>query len=913
MESNKNFKDTLLMGVTDFPMRGNLGQNEPIIQERWESSHLYDLLRKKNEGRPLYVLHDGPPYANGSIHAGTALNKVLKDFVLRYKNMSGFDAPYIPGWDTHGLPIENALSKDKKVNRKEIDIPKFRELCKEFALEQVEIQKKQFRRLGILGEWDHPYITLDHGYEAAQIRMFGEMVEKGLIYKGKKPVYWSPSSESALAEAEIEYYDVTSPSIYVAMPSKSTKNMFPKNTEFLIWTTTPWTIPANLAIAVGPEIEYSLIKVDNDRLFVVARSRIETLTTVLGFNNVEVIQTVFGWELEGMTYEHPLYKNQISRLILGDHVTTEDGSGLVHTAPGHGEDDFIVGQKNGLEVYCPVDSKGIMMPEAGERFAGLFVDDCNGEVIKALEEKNALLKVLTIKHSYPHDWRTKKPVIFRATPQWFASIEDLKDDILKAIQEVKWYPSWGDIRLGNMIKDRGSWCISRQRTWGVPIPAFYTEKGTPILEKSIIDHVAQIVLEEGTNAWFKKSAAELLPVNYTHPDSPNNIFVKETDIMDVWFDSGSSHHGALIERGLPYPADLYLEGSDQYHGWFNSSVITGVATMGKSPYKTLVSHGFILDAEGRKMSKSLGNVVDPNKISNTLGSDIFRLWVASVDYQADVRLGDDLLKQVAESYRKVRNTFKFMLGNLFDFDQSKDMVPYEQLSEIDQYILAKTVRLQNEAINAYDEFHFDDVYRKVNNFVNFVSSFYLDFTKDILYIEKADSLIRRSVQTVIYSVFDALLKILTPLIPHTTSEAYLYLLHKEVSDVYLLDFPKWKEYDQTIEKQYDAFMDLREVVLKALENAREEKLIGKSLNAKVVLYPKGKWVDFINSFHVNFAQVMITSEFEIKNEGFGHFEADDLTVDVFAAEGETCSRCWQVVKKLDEEELCPRCHEIIHH
>lgn len=913
MDLNKNYKDTLLMGVTDFPMRGNLGQNEPSIQARWEEDHLYDLLRKKNEGRPLYVLHDGPPYANGSIHAGTALNKVLKDFVLRYKNMSGFDAPYIPGWDTHGLPIENALSKDKKVNRKEIDIPKFRELCKEFALEQVEVQKKQFRRLGILGEWDHPYITLDHAYEAAQIRMFGEMVEKGLIYKGLKPVYWSPSSESALAEAEIEYYDVTSPSIYVAMPSKSTKNMFPKNTEFLIWTTTPWTIPANLAIAVGPEIEYSLIKVDNDRLLVVARSRVEAIKELLGFSKLEVIQTVFGWELEGMTYIHPLYENQVSPVILGDHVTTEDGSGLVHTAPGHGEDDFIVGQKNGLAVYCPVDSKGYMMKEAGERFAGLFVDDCNDEVIKALAEQNALLKVQTIKHSYPHDWRTKKPVIFRATPQWFASIEDLKEEILEAIQEVKWYPSWGDIRLGNMIKDRGSWCISRQRTWGVPIPAFYTEKGTPILEKAIIDHVANIVEMEGTNAWFRRSAGELLPKDYRHPDSPNNIFVKETDIMDVWFDSGSSHHGAMIERGLPYPADLYLEGSDQYRGWFNSSLITGVATMGKSPYRTLVSHGFILDAEGRKMSKSLGNVIDPNKIANTLGSDIFRLWVASVDYQADVRLGDELLKQVSESYRKIRNTFKFMLGNLFDFDQTVNLVPYDSLSEIDQYILTKTYRLQNEAIAAYDEFHFDDVYRKVNNFVNFVSSFYLDFTKDILYIEKADSLSRRSVQTVIYTVFDALLKILTPLIPHTTSEAYLYLPHREVTDVYLLDFPKLTSYDQFLEKKYDVFMDLREIVLKALENAREEKLIGKSLNAKVVLYPKGKWIDLIESFQVNYSQVMITSQFEIKNEGFGHFKAEDLSVDVYAASGETCARCWQVVDHLDEDELCPRCHEIIHH
>ncbi len=905
-----NFKDTLLMPKTEFPMRGNLGQNEPIIEERWESLNLYNRVMKKNDGRPTYILHDGPPYANGSIHAGTALNKVLKDFVLRYKNMSGFKAPYIPGWDTHGLPIENALSKDKKVNRKEMDIPAFRELCKEYALEQVDKQRLQFRRLGILGEWNQPYLTLQKEFESAQIRLFGEMVEKGLIYKGLKPVYWSPSSESALAEAEIEYKDVSSPSIYVAMPAKSTNNLFPKNTEFLIWTTTPWTIPANLAICVGPEIEYSLVKTENQKLYVVAKSRVEALKELLGFDKLEVIQTVFGWELEGATYLHPLY-DRVSPVILGDHVTTEDGTGLVHTAPGHGEDDFIVGQKYNLDVYCPVDSKGFMTEDAGPRFAGLFVDDCNGEVIKALAEKDALLKTLVIYHSYPHDWRTKKPVIFRATPQWFASIEILKDNILQAIQEVKWYPSWGDLRLSNMIKDRGSWCISRQRAWGVPIPAFYTEKGTAILQKEVIDHVAKIVFDEGTNAWFIKEAKDLLPPGFTHPDSPNNLFFKETDIMDVWFDSGSSHHGALIERGYNYPADLYLEGSDQYRGWFNSSLITGVATFGHSPYKTLVSHGFVLDGEGRKMSKSLGNVVDPNKIANTIGSDIFRLWVSSVDYQADVRLSDDLIKQVSESYRKIRNTFRFMLGNIFDYNPKVDQVNYEDLNEIDQYLLVKTQRLVNESRTAMDDFRFDDVYRKVNNYVNFVSSFYLDFAKDILYIEKADSIERRRVQTVVYEIFMTLLKILTPFIPHTTSEAYTYLNHQDKEDIYLYDIPSYQELDTTLETKYDEFMNLREVVLKALETARENKVIGKSLNAKLILYPKDKTRAILDSVKLNFQQVFIVSDFEIQTEGFGAFKTEDLSVDVFPATGETCARCWQVVPSLDEDHLCPRCHSIV--
>ena len=906
----KNYKDTLLMPQTDFPMRGNLGQKEPLVQKVWDEIDLYGLLMKQNHDKPFYVLHDGPPYANGSIHAGTALNKVLKDFVLRYKNMSGFKAPYIPGWDTHGLPIENALSKDRKVDRKSMSTSDFRKLCEAYALEQVAIQKQQFRRLGILGSWDHPYLTLDKTFEAAQIRLFGEMVEKGLIYKGLKPVYWSPSSESALAEAEIEYYDITSPSIYVAMPVVDSRGLLPKNTELLIWTTTPWTIPANLAIAVGPDIEYQVIKTEAGKLYLCAKSRVESLVELLEFSKTDVIKTLLGSDLEGLTYKHPLY-DRVSPVILGDHVTTEDGTGLVHTAPGHGEDDFLVGQKYNLAVFCPVDSHGKMMKEAGERFEGLFVDDCNPEVIKALDECGALLKSVKISHSYPHDWRTKKPVIFRATPQWFASIEQLKEDIMKAIQTIQWYPSWGDIRLGNMIKDRGSWCISRQRTWGVPIPAFYTEANTTILSKDVIDYVANIFAKEGSNAWFEKEAIDLLPPGFTHPDSPNGIFRKETDIMDVWFDSGSSHHGAVIERGLPYPADLYLEGSDQYRGWFNSSLTTGIATMNKSPYKTLVSHGFVLDGEGRKMSKSLGNVVDPNKIANTLGADIFRLWVSSVDYQSDVRLSDDLLNQVAETYRKIRNTIKFLLGNIADFDFHHDCFDFKQMSEIDRYILKKIDHLIEETTDAYEDFRFDDVYRKTANFVTFASAFYLDFTKDVLYIEKVDAINRRSIQTVMYTMLDVLLRILTPLIPHTTSEAYGYIPHKDAKDVYLLGMPQRINDDWDKESLFDDFMDLREDVLKALETARNEKIIGKSLNAHLILYPKGKITELLSKIEVNLAQVFIVSKLEIKYESYGQFKGNDVSIDVLACEGTTCNRCWQVVDHVHEDGLCERCFKII--
>ncbi|MGE4378782.1 MAG: isoleucine--tRNA ligase [Candidatus Izemoplasmatales bacterium] len=905
----KNFKDSLLMPKTDFPMRGNLGNNEPNIQAKWEEMNLYNKLLEKNKDCPSYILHDGPPYANGSIHAGHALNKILKDFVLRYKNMSGFKAPYLPGWDTHGLPIENALSKSKKVNRKEMDLSDFRELCAKYALEQVDTQRNQFKRLGILGEWDKPYITLNKEYEASQVRVFSEMVKKGLIYKGLKPVYWSPSSETALAEAEIEYHDIISPSIYVAMLVVDSLNKLPKNTFFLIWTTTPWTIPANLAIAVGSDIEYIVVKYKNNN-YVVSKELLPKLTDLLGWQNATPVQNVFGWELEGMTYKHPLYE-RVSPLIISDHVTVEDGSGLVHIAPGHGEEDFVVGQKYNLDVYCPVDSRGIMTEEAGERFAGLYVDDCNEEVIKALFEGGFLLGRFDFSHSYPHDWRTNKPVIFRATSQWFASIEKLKDEILREIQTIKWYPSWGDVRLSNMIKDRGSWCISRQRTWGVPIPAFYTEKDTAILDPEVIEHVADIFEKEGSNAWFIKEALELLPEGYTHPDSPNGIFRKETDIMDVWFDSGTSHHGAMKDIGWGYPADLYIEGSDQYRGWFNSSLITGVATEGKSPYKTLVSHGFVLDGDGRKMSKSEGNVVDPNKIANSMGADIFRLWTASVDYQADVRLSDNLIKQVSESYRKIRNTIKFLLGNVFDYENETNKVEFDKLNDIDRYVLIKNNNLIKEVTDAYEDFKFDVVYRKINNYVNFISSFYLDFAKDILYIEKADSLERRSIQTVIYKILDTLLRLLTPILPHTMSEAYSYLPNKTEEDVYLLNMPKYENFDNKLEETFDEFMDLREDVLKALENARNEKVIGKSLNAHVVIYPKAKIENVLNKVNINLAQVFIVSKFEIAKDGFGAYKGQDVSIDVFKADGHTCERCWQVVPKVDEDGLCDRCQNVI--
>lgn len=906
-------KETLLMPKTDFPMRGNLPNREPQIEQSWYDEKLYEKVLEKNQDKTPFVLHDGPPYANGNIHMGHALNKILKDFVVRFKNMDGYYAPYIPGWDTHGLPIEQALTNNKKVNRKEKTVAEFRELCKEYALEQVEGQKTQFKRLGVLGDWDNPYITLQKEYEAQQILVFGKMVKEGLIYKGLKPIYWSPSSETALAEAEIEYHDKKSPSIYVAFKVQDGKGILAGDEEFVIWTTTPWTIPANLGICVNADLEYVTVAV-NDRKFIVAKELVESLSKELNWETYEILATYKGSDFEYMTAKHPLFDRE-SLLILGDHVTLDAGTGLVHTAPGHGEDDFNAGRKYNLEVLCPVDYRGYMTKDAFE-FEGMYYEDANKAVGQKLEEKGALLGLKFITHSYPHDWRTKKPIIFRATEQWFASIEALKGQMMEQIKEVNWLPAWGEVRLGNMIKDRADWCISRQRVWGVPIPVFYAEDGEAILDESVINHVANLFREKGSNIWFELEAEELLPAGFTHPGSPNGKFRKETDIMDVWFDSGSSHHSVLVERGLPYPADLYLEGSDQYRGWFNSSLSTGVAMTGRAPYKTVVSHGFVLDGQGRKMSKSIGNVIDPLKLIKIYGADIVRLWVASVDYQADVRISEDLIKQVAESYRKMRNTFRFLLGNLFDFNPKTDLVAYEDLNEVDQFMMIRLNELTKELKSAYEEYRFDDVFKTVNNYIsNDLSAFYLDFTKDILYIEKVDSQARRSIQTVLYHHVYDMCRLLAPVIPHTADEVYSYIPgHTEIS-VYLTDMPVVKEYANAAEvtTKWSQFLSLRHDVLKALEEARNQKVIGKSLTASLHLYPNAETKALLNSLQADLKQIFIVSECVLE-EGEAPEDAlqfDGLAVVVKAAEGHTCDRCWLVVPAANEQGICPRCAEVI--
>ena len=891
----KDYKDTLLMPKTNFEMRGNLGVREPLFQKRWQEIDLYNKVIKKNEKKESYLLHDGPPYANGSIHTGHVLNKTLKDFVIRYKNMSGFCARYLPGYDTHGLPIETALAK-KGVNRKEKTILEFRKLCQEYAESQVKLQTEQFKRLGSLGEYDKPYITYNKDFEAAQIKIFAKMVEKGLIFKGLKPVYWSPSSESALAEAEIEYHDKNSESVFVKMILKDNPD-----TALVIWTTTPWTLPANLAVAVGDNIEYVFISTDFGKL-IVAKDLLEKLKTDLALNKCEVLKTEKGQNLLGLTYLHPLY-DTTHPVLIGHHVTTSDGTGLVHIAPGHGEDDFLIGKNNNLEILCPVNAKGVLTAET-KKYQNLFYEEANKVIIEDLRIKNLLILHKTITHSYPHDWRTKKPVIYRATPQWFASIEKLKDELLENIANVKWHPKWGETRITNMIKDRQEWCISRQRVWGVPIPVFYGEDETPILDQKVMLHIADLFKEYGSDIWFTKESKDLLPKGYKHKSSPNGIFTKETDIMDVWFDSGSSHQ-ILKLNGLAYPADLYLEGSDQYRGWFNSSLITGVALSGVAPYKKVVSHGFVLDGNGLKISKSGGNAIDVIKEMNTKGADLLRLWVASVEYTSDVRISQDLISQVGENYRKIRNTFKFMLGSLADFNFTTDNIDFKEMTEVDRYMLVALDELSQAVIKAYDEFRFDEILRLINNYIsNILSSFYLDYVKDILYIEAMNSKIRRSAQTVIYEQLFALLRLLSPIIPHTASEAYWELNNRKEEDIYLCEMPKAKNYQRSdeLKAKFEVFFSLRDNVLKALEQARDDKVIGKSLNAFLTIKADRNTYQALSDMDLK--RLLIVSEC--------HFvEAKESEISVKAYEGETCARCWNIVKKINKDQLCPRCDEVV--
>ena len=915
-------KDTLNLGKTKFPMRGNLPVREVERQNEWEENKVYEQRQKLNEGKPSFVLHDGPPYANGNIHMGHAMNKISKDFIVRSKSMMGFRTPYVPGWDTHGLPIEQQLKK-AGVDRKALSVAEFREMCRQYALEQVDKQRKDFKRLGVAGEWDNPYLTLKPEYEAQQIRVFGKMAEKGLIYKGKKPVFWSWSSESALAEAEVEYHDVTSPSAFYGEQVVDGKGVLDKNTYMVVWTTTPWTIPASEGITIDATFDYAVIQHDDDeRKYVLAADLVNADAELFGWNDVKIVKTVKGAELENVLCQHPFYPERKLVTMLGDFVTTDAGTGLVHTAPGFGEDDFNIGVKYGLDVYVPVDDKGYMTEDTGEDFAGLFYEDANEVSLKKLEEAGVLLKQMDYEHSYPFDWRTKKPIIFRATPQWFASVDKIRDQILGAINEVQFFPDWGQKRLYNMIRDRGDWVISRQRVWGVPLPIFYGEDGEAIMTKETIEHVAKLVEEHGSNIWFQREAKDLLPEGFTSEHSPNGKFTKETDIMDVWFDSGSSHQGVCAERDyLTYPADLYLEGSDQYRGWFNSSLITSVAYSGHAPYKQILSQGFTLDGKGRKMSKSLGNTIVPSEVIDKMGAEIIRLWVLSVDTSADVRVSMGSFQQIAESYRKFRNTVRFLLANTTDFDPAKDAVAFDEMESIDKYMTVLVNKFTKEILDAYANYEFMEIYKKLINFITTdLSAFYMDVAKDVVYIEAPDSKKRRSMQTVLYDVVVRLTKLMTPILPHTTEEIWKYLKEDE-KYAQLSEMPEVKHFnnEEKLVDLWNRFMNLRSGVFKALEEARNEKLIGKSFEAHVDLYVSNGVQADLDALNANVRQALIVSALDVHPLSEAPENAlkfnDEYAVVVEHAEGEVCPRCRMIKTDIgsdaDLSTLCASCAEIV--
>ncbi|MGT2933034.1 isoleucine--tRNA ligase [Streptococcus catagoni] len=888
-------KDTLNLGKTAFPMRAGLPNKEPVWQEAWDQAQLYQKRQELNEGKPSFFLHDGPPYANGNIHLGHSLNKISKDIIVRAKSMSGYRAPYVPGWDTHGLPIEQVLAK-KGVKRKEIDLADYLEMCRDYALEQVDKQRSDFKRLGISADWENPYITLKPEYEANQIRVFGAMAEKGYIYRGAKPVYWSWSSESALAEAEIEYHDIDSTSLYYANKVKDGKGILDTDSYIVVWTTTPFTVTASRGLTVGPDMDYALVKpLGSERKYVLAEGLLDSLASKFGWPEFEVLGSYKGKELEYIVTEHPWDEAVDELVILGDHVTLDSGTGIVHTAPGFGEDDYNVGSKYKLEVAVTVDERGLMMENAGPDFHGQFYD----KVTPIVKEKlgDLLLASEVINHSYPFDWRTKKPIIWRAVPQWFASVSDFRQDILDEIEKTTFHPSWGKTRLYNMIRDRGDWVISRQRTWGVPLPIFYAEDGTAILSKEVTDHVANLFEKEGSIIWWKKEAKELLPEGFTHPGSPNGEFTKETDIMDVWFDSGSSWNGVLNAREeLSYPADLYLEGSDQYRGWFNSSLIISVAVNGHAPYKSVLSQGFVLDGKGEKMSKSKGNTILPSDVTKQYGAEILRLWVTSVDTDNDVRVSMDILGQVSETYRKIRNTLRFLIANTSDFNPNTDSISFENLAPVDKYMTIKFNKLVQVFHDAYESYDFMAIYKAVVNFITLdLSAFYLDFAKDVVYIEAADSLARRRMQTVFYDILVKITKLLTPILPHTTEEIWSYLEFEEEDFVQLTDLPLAEHFEgqDQIMEAWEAFMTLRTQAQKALEEARNEKIIGKSLEAHLSIYASPEVKTLLSALDSDIALLMIVSQLSILD--LSEAPADALSFEGVAftverAQGEVCER-----------------------
>lgn len=916
LEEKKDYGKTLNLPKTDFPMRGNLPENEPKIFEEIFQNDLYEKMLKKNEGKEPFVLHDGPPYANGQIHAGHALNKVLKDTIVRYKNLKGYYTPFVPGFDTHGMPTEKKAIEKLGLNRDEIPVAQFRDTCKEFTKEYKDIQIQGFKRLGILADWKNPYITYDPKMEARQLGVFGTMYKKGYIYKGLKPVYWCTDCETALAEAEIEYENTKSNTAYVKFPVIEGNGLFDERDSYVvIWTTTPWTLPGNTGITIGGDFKYSLVDVQGEKL-IMASELVEKVMQIAKIEDYSILREFEGKQLEGVKCKHPFLERE-SRVVLGSDdtilVELDTGTGAVHTAPGYGKEDYLCGLKNGLDMVVTVDSKGHQTKEAGP-FAGMFYAKSDKVIIKWLEDNNLLLAKQEIVHSYPHCWRCKKPVIYRATSQWFASVDGFRKEALEAIKNVKWYPTWGEERITKMIEDRNDWCISRQRTWGVPLPIFYCKNcEKEYVTPESLDKIQNIVREKGTNAWFEMSEKELMPDGAKCKECGHTEFKKERDIMDVWFDSGSTHESVLQERGLP-EANLYLEGSDQYRGWFQSSLLTSIATKDKAPYKEVVTHGYVVDEQGRKMSKSLGNGIDPMDMINEFGADILRLWALSSDYTSDVSISKGIIKQVSEVYRKIRNTCRFILGNINDLDVD-NLTTYNQLLEIDKWALIKLNNLIKVCTEAYDAYDFNKAYQAINNFcVVQMSNFYLDIIKDRLYTAKPDSIERRAAQTTMYIILDALVKILAPMTCFTAEEIWKYMPHsasENQESVMLTQYPEVNnEYDnKELEEKWNKIIKLKDIVSKKLEEARTEKIIGHSLNAKVTIYANANDYEFLKNNQELLMTVFIISDLQLEKSD------EEMKVEVEQAKGQKCERCWMYSKTVGQDKdnptICNRCSQAI--
>ena len=943
MPAPVDLKSTVNLPKTDFPMKANLPQAEPQILARWEKENLYARLRDLRKDAPVFTLHDGPPYANGNIHLGTALNKILKDFIVKSRSMAGFNAPYVPGWDCHGLPIEIKVDQELGAKKARMHPAEIRRECRNYAAKYVELQRRDFRRLGVLGQWDDPYLTMSASYEAVIAAAFVDFLDKGFVYKGLKPVHWCIHCRTALAEAEVEYENHTSPSIWVKFPmltdpARLAPELAGRKVSALIWTTTPWTLPANLALAFHPSFHYAAVETASSKdgeVLLLARPLLEKVAQESGWKPANVLATMEGSQFEHVRFQHPFLARE-SVGVLGTHVTLEQGTGIVHTAPGHGQEDFAIGEKYKLETLCPVDDRGRFasddsagsVPVVLTRYAGKSVFEANPVIVDLLREKGALLHTEPVEHSYPHCWRCHRPVIFRATEQWFINLshQELRSRALAAIREVKWNPEWGLERIANMIAVRPDWCISRQRIWGVPIIVFYCESCNQVFtERAALLRVVEIFSAETSDVWYTKTAAELLPPGTRCGHCGGTEFRQERDILDVWFDSGSSHLAVLGKHpGLPWPADLYIEGNDQYRGWFHSSLLVGVGLRNRAPYRQVATHGWVLDEHGRAMSKSLGNVIEPQAIINSHGAEILRLWIASMDFREDVRISKEMLTRLSDSYRKIRNTFRYCLANLYDFDPAKDPVPIGKMLEVDQWALYRTARLVELCRNSYQEFGFHKVYHSLYNFCTVeLSAFYLDIAKDRLYTAAPNSLARRSAQTALYRIADALVRLVAPILCFTAEEVWSYLPGRppELPSVHLSEFPEAAELSgdlsiMQLERlgNWDRLIAVRNEVLKVLEVARKEKFIGNSLEAKVEISAEGEWARLLEAYRDLLPMVFLVSQVHLAADGLpGATEGliRGLRIAVRRAEGQKCERCWNYSVRVGEEpdfpSICERC------